>query len=86
MPPAILFLSVIQSGVMSTTSVSSDQDTILRAVRTAAERARRLGETVPLSQDEEVSDSAPWFDTRLLLLIVGGLGIWAMVLFLLGLN
>jgi len=72
---------------MSTTSVISGEDPVLRAVRMASDRARRLGETVPLARED---DDFVYGDSRMtqgaFAACLAGLGLWTVVLFLLGQN
>jgi len=72
---------------MSTTSIRSGEDSILRAVRTASEHARRLGETVPLSREgDALADEETRMNQGALAACLAGLGLWTVVLFLLGQN
>jgi len=71
---------------MTTTSITGE-DAIIRAVRTASDRARRLGETVPLSREgETVVHEDARMQQGALAACFAGLSLWAVVLFLLGQN
>jgi hypothetical protein len=77
---------------MSITSIRSGEDSIVRAVRSASERARRLGETVPLAREPltREDEALVYREARMhqgaLAACLAGLGLWTVVLFLLGQN